>query len=144
MSRSGALDRIDALLDGVSSPDFVYVARGEPLSISATPMVAFWLSSREATAMSCTDVSSLTEFTVRAFFRMQTSQDVRESTELDIWNAMVNIDSALRGDSNLSGNVNDMEIGTSSTGYTEMGGVAYRTLDVPLSVEILGEVTITP
>ena len=144
MRRSGALDRIDALLDGVSSPDFVYVARGEPLSISATPMVAFWLSSREATAISFTDVSSLTEFTIRAYFRMQSSQDVRESTELDIWNAMVNIDSALRGDSDLSGNVNDMEIGTSTTGYTEMGGVAYRTLDVPLSVEILGEVTITP
>ena len=64
--------------------------------------------------------------------------------ELEVWDAIVNIDSALRGDSDLSGNVNDIEIGSASTGYTDIGGVAYRTLDIPLSVQIMGEVTITP
>ena len=42
MSRSGALDRIDALLGTVTDPQFTAVIRGEPLSISGTPVVAFW------------------------------------------------------------------------------------------------------
>ena len=138
------MDRIDALLDGVTDPDFTIVVRGEPLSISATPMVAFWLSSREVSFLTFTNASTTTEMTIRAYFRMQISQDVRESTELDVWDAMVNIDSALRSDSDLNGNISDMEIGPSSTGYMEVGGVAYRTMDLTLTLEILDEVAITP
>jgi len=144
MSRSGALSRIDALLASVSTPTFQYVVQGEPLSINASPVCAFWLSSRAVSVTTLTQVSSLTEFTVRAYWRVQSSQDVRESIELNVWDACVNIASALRGDSNLSGNVSDLEIGTATTGYTEIGGLIFRTLNIPLSVEILGEVTITP
>lgn len=144
MSRSGAMDRIDALLGTVSDPSFGAVLRGEPLSIARTPTVAFWLTSREVSFMTLKDVSSFTQFTVRAYFRMQASQDVRESTELDIWDAVVNIDSALRGDSDLAGNVQDMEIGTATTAYIEIGGIVYRTIEIPLTVEIMSEVTITP
>ena len=75
---------------------------------------------------------------------MQAASSVRETIELDLWNTAVNIDTALRGDSNLSGNVEDMEIGDITTAYTDMGGVAYRTLDVPLTLKIYGDVTITP
>ena len=35
MSRSGAMDRIDALLGTVSDPAFVSVVRGEPLATFA-------------------------------------------------------------------------------------------------------------
>tara|TARA_R100000306_G_C4354541_1_gene131957 strand:+ start:509 stop:925 length:417 start_codon:yes stop_codon:yes gene_type:complete len=138
------MDRIDALLGTVSDPSFGAVLRGEPLSIARTPTVAFWLTSREVSFMTLKDVSSFTQFTVRAYFRMQASQDVRESTELDIWDAVVNIDSALRGDSDLAGNVQDMEIGTATTAYIEIGGIVYRTIEIPLTVEIMSEVTITP
>ena len=138
------MDRIDARLGTVSDPSFVAVLRGEPLSIARTPTVAFWLTSREVYFMTLKDVSSFTQFTVRAYFRMQASQDVRESTELDIWDAVVNIDSALRGDSDLAGNVQDMEIGTATTAYIEIGGIVYRTIEIPLTVEIMSEVTITP
>ena len=138
------MDRIDAVLGTVSDPSFGAVLRGEPLSIARTPTVAFWLTSREVSFMTLKDVSSFTQFTVRAYFRMQASQDVRESTELDIWDAVVNIDSALRGDSDLAGNVQDMEIGTATTAYIEIGGIVYRTIEIPLTVEIMSEVTITP
>ena len=94
--------------------------------------------------MTLKDVTTNTNILIRAFFRMQLSQDVRESQELDIWDAMVNIDSALRGDADLAGNVTDSNVGTWSTGYTEISGVAYRTVDIPFTVEIAGEVTITP
>ena len=144
MSRSGALDRIDALLSTVSSPAFTAVLRGEPLSISGTPTVAFWMTARRVAFLTLSDVSSDTDFLIRAYFRMQAASSVRETIELDLWNTAVNIDTALRGDSNLSGNVEDMEIGDITTAYTDMGGVAYRTLDVPLTLKIYGDVTITP
>ena len=107
-------------------------------------MLAFWLTGREDPSMTLTDVSSTTSFTVRAYLRMQSSQDVRESTELDLWDAMVNIDTALRSDANLAGNVTDSDVGDCSVGYTEIGGVIYRTVDIPFSVQIYGEISITP
>ena len=75
---------------------------------------------------------------------MQVSSSVRENIELDLWDAAVNIDTALRGDATLDNNVNDSSVGAIATGYTDIGGVAYRTLDVPFNVEILGEVPIAP
>tara|TARA_R100000808_G_C2089343_1_gene110318 strand:- start:210 stop:644 length:435 start_codon:yes stop_codon:yes gene_type:complete len=144
MSRSAIMDRIDALLDGVSDPNFTEVMRGEPLGIAGTPCVAFWLTSRDVEFKTLTGVTSNCNFTIRAYFRMQTSKDIRETTELDVWDAMVNIDTALRADSDLSGNAIDTDIGTATTGYTEISGVAFRTVDIPYSVMLGNEVTITP
>ena len=144
MSRSGALDRIDALLGTVTDPAFSAVMRGEPMSISQTPVLAFWLNGRSVDFLTLADESRRVDLTIRAYFRMQVSQDVRESLELNVWDAIVNIDSALRGDSNLSGNVSDISIGGASTGYSSIGGLAYRTIDIPLQLEILGEVAIAP
>ena len=144
MSRSAIMDRIDALLSGVSDPTFTEVMRGEPLSIAGTPCVAFWVTSRDVSFKTLTGVTSNCNFTIRAYFRMQSSKDIRESTELDIWDAIVSIDSALRADSDLSGNAIDTDIGTATTGYTEISGVAFRTVDVPYSVMLGNEVTITP
>ncbi len=144
MSRSGAIDRIDALLGSVTNPTFGAVLRGEPMAIAQTPTVAFWMTGREVDFLTLNDVSSLTEFTIRAYWRLQMSRDIREDIELEVWDATVNIDGALRGDSDLAGNVSDIDIGSASTGYTDIGGVAYRTLDIPLSVQIMSEITITP
>ena len=144
LSRSGVLDRIDALLGTVSNPSFSAVLRGEPISISGTPLVAFWMVRRSVSFLTLADESSETEFMIRGYFRMQAAADVRESLELDIWNTAVNIDSALRGDSDLAGNAQDIEIGDITTGYTDMGGVAYRSVDIPLTVQIYSDVAITP
>ena len=144
MSRSGALDRIDALLATVSDPAFTAVMRGEPMSIPGTPLLAFWLASREDVSMTFRDVTTNTTFNIRAYLRMQASQDVRESIELDLWDAMVNIDTVLRSDADLAGNVTDSDVGGASAGYSEVGGVLYRTVDIPFTIEIAGEITITP
>ena len=114
------------------------------MSISQTPVLAFWINGRSVDFLTLADESSRVDMTIRAYFRMQVSQDVRESVELDLWDAAVNIDTALRGDSDLAGNVTDIEIGDMSTAYTDMGGVAYRTLDVPLTLILMGDVAITP
>ena len=144
MSRSGAIDRIDALLSTVSDPAFVTVVRGEPLALAGTPVLSFWVTSRVNTAITLTNSGSTTIFTIRAFFRMQSSQDVRESLELDVWDAIVNINSALSGDANLAGHCSDSRLGTATTGYIDLGGIAFKSVTIPFEVDILEETTITP
>ena len=144
MSRSGVLDRIDVLLATVSDPAFTAIYRGEPLALGGTPVLAFWMVGRTVDFLTLSDVSTTANFLIRAYFRVQTSADVRENLELDVWDAMVNIDTALRSDSDLDGNCTDTNIGTASAGYVELGGVAYRTVEIPYEVEIYGEVSITP
>ena len=144
MSRSGAIDRIDALLATVSDPAFTAVVRGEPLAIAGSPLLAFWLTSRRETAETLSNVGSTTTFTIRAYFRMQSSQDVRESLELDIWDALYNIGSALRGDADLAGHCSDSSVGDATTGFVSMGGLTFRTVTIPFEVDILEETTITP
>ena len=98
MSRSGALAQIDTLLAAISDPAFVAVYRGEPLAISGTPVLAFWLTGRRDDFETLGDIGSRVSVTVRAYFRMQDSADVRESIEEEVWDAMYQIDSQLRSD----------------------------------------------
>ena len=144
MSRSGALAQIDTLLSAISDPAFVAVYRGEPLAISGSPVLAFWLTGRREAFETLGDVGSVVTATIRAYFRMQDSPDVRESIELAVWDAMVQIDSQLRSDADLGGNVTDSNVGAATIGYTNMGGAVFRTVSVPFEMEIMGEVTITP
>jgi hypothetical protein len=130
LSRSGALAQIDTLLAAISDPAFVAVYRGEPLAISGTPVLALG------------DIGSRVSVTVRAYFRMQDSPDVRESIEEAVWDAMVKIDTQLRSDANLGGNVTDSSVGAATVGYTNMSGGVFRTVTVPYEMELLGEVTI--
>ena len=144
MSRAGAIAQIDTLLSTISSPAFVAVLRGEPLAISGTPILAYWIEGRESKAVTLSNAGSLTTFSIRAYFRVQTSPDVRESVELELWDTMYEIDAALMGDANLSDNVSDSRLGEASAGYVTIGGNTFRTLTVPYQVDILEDVTITP
>ena len=78
MTRAGVIDRIDALLSGVTDPTFTAVLRGEPLAVSGTPLCAFWLTTRTTTQMTLRDTSTLTTFLIRVYLRMQASADIRE------------------------------------------------------------------
>jgi len=144
LSRSGALAQIDTLLAAISDPAFVAVYRGEPLAISGTPVLAFWVTGRTNDFETLGDIGSRTTVMVRAYFRMQDSPDVRESIELAVWDAMVQIDTQLRSDADLGGNVTDSSLGPATVGYTNMSGGVFRTVSVPYEMEIYGEVTITP
>ena len=124
MTRAGAIARIDVLLSSVTDPTFTAVMRGEPLAVSGTPLCAFWLTTRSTTQLTLKATSTLTTFLIRVYFKMQIRADVRESIELDLWDASVNIDTALRSDANLAGHCSDSNVGTSTTGYTDIGGVA--------------------
>ena len=90
------------------------------------------------------DASTTAVFTISCYWRQQLSPDVRESIEDEIWDAAVNIKTALRGDSNLSSNCTDSRPGNAVIDIEVMGGQPFRTLTIPFEVEIYGEETITP
>ena len=144
MSRAGAIAQIDTLLSTITDPAFTTVVRGEPLAISGSPMLAFWITGRTSDFETLTDIGSRTSVLVRAYFRMQDSQDVRESIEEEVWDTMVQGDTKLRSDANLGGNVTDSSVGAATVGYINMSGGVFRAVSIPFEMEILGEVTITP
>ena len=144
MSRSGVLSTIDSLISGVTSPTFTAVYQGEPLSIPTTPVAAFWLEDHSELFTTLGDASTVATFTIRCYWRMVESPDVRETIEAEVWDAIVNIKTALRGDSNLSGNCTDSNPIDAEISYEEIGGIVYRLATIPLEVEIYGESVITP
>ena len=144
MSTSGALSRIDALLSDISDPAFTSVLRGEPLAISGSPLLAYWITGRTDAFETLGDIGSRTSMLIRAYFRMQDSQDVRETLEQEVWDTMIQVDTKLRSDANLAGNVSDSNVGSATVGYITMSGSVFRAVSIPFEVEILGEITITP
>ena len=144
MSRSGALDRIDVLLSTITDPAFTAVIRAEPLALSGTPVLAFWVQARTNGWQTLGDIGSTTTIMVRSYFRLQASADVRESIELELWDAMVEVDSKLRSDANLAGNCTDSTVGNAIVSTMDIGGQLYRTTSTPFDIELYEEVTITP
>jgi len=144
LSRSGAIARIDTLLSTISDPAFTSVLRGEPLAISGSPLLAFWITGRVSDYETLGDIGSRTSIIIRAYFRMQDSQDVRETLEEEVWDTMVQVDTKLKSDADLGGNVTDSSVGASTVGYINMGGSVFRAVSIPFEMQILGEITITP
>jgi len=144
VSRSGALDRIDVLLSTITDPVFTAVIRAEPLALSGTPVLAYWVQGRTNGWQTLGDIGSTTTIMIRAYFRLQASADVRESIELELWDSMVEVDTVLRGDANLDGNCTDSTVGSATVATLDMGGALYRTATIPFDVQLYEEVTITP
>ena len=144
MSRSGALDRIDALLSSITDPAFVAVIRAEPLALSGTPVLAYWVQGRTNGWQTLSDIGSTTTIMVRAYFRLQASADVRESIELELWDTMVQVDTKLRSDADLAGNCTDSTVGNAAVATIDIGGQLYRTATIPFDIQLYEEVTITP
>jgi hypothetical protein len=144
VSRSGALDRIDVLLSTITDPVFTAVIRAEPLALSGTPVLAYWVQGRTNGWQTLGDIGSTTTIMIRAYFRLQASADVRESIELELWDSMVEVDSKLRSDANLDGNCTDSTVGSATVSTIDLGGSFYRTATISFDLQIYGEVTITP
>ena len=144
MSRSGALDRINVLLSTITDPAFTAVIRAEPLALSGTPVLAYWIQARTNGWQTLSDIGSTTTIMIRVYFRLQASADVRESIELALWDAMVEVDSKLRSDANLADNCTDSTVGSATVATMDIGGQLYRTATIPFDIQLYEEVTITP
>ena len=138
------LFRSDVLLSTITDPAFVAVIRAEPLALSGTPVLAYWVQARTNGWQTLSDIGSTTTIMIRAYFRLQASADVRESIELELWDSMVEVDAVLRGDANLDGNCTDSTVGSATVSTIDLGGSFYRTATIPFDLQIYGEVTITP
>ncbi len=143
MTRAGAIAAIDTALSSVTNPTFTAVYIGEPLSIPTTPMAAFWLTSHVEDFTTLGDSSTVAEFTIRCYWRMQTSPNVRETIEDEIWDTIVAVKTALRADSALGTNATDSRPGDATCGYIEIGGLVFRQATIPFTVNIYGESPIT-
>ena len=144
MTRAGALDRIDVLLSTITDPPFTAVVRAAPLALAGTPVLAFWVQSRTPGWQTLTNTDSTTTIMVRAYVRMQPSTDVRESIEAQVWDAMVQIETKLRSDADLAGNVTDSDVGAAQVQYLTIDGAVFRVVTVPFEIQIYEEITITP
>jgi hypothetical protein len=145
MSRSGALSTIETILKANSDPDFDIVLRHEPLSIASGDRVAcFFFSGESEKSMTLGNVMVTQDFMVRCYFRVQSSIQGRNATELELWNACRSVQTGLRADSQLSGNCSDMTIGDAEIGWTDIGGNTFRTLSLPLGLVELEAEAIAP
>ena len=143
MTRAGALDRIDVLLSAITDPPFTAVVRTEPMAISGTPGLAFWLQSRSNDWRTLTNIGSTTTVMIRAYFRLQNAIDVRETVEADLWDAVVQIETQLRSDANLADNVTDSNLGSATFATQQIGDGLFRTVSVPFDIQIYEETTIS-
>ena len=144
MTRAGALDRMDVLLSTITDPPFTAVVRAEPLALAGTPVLAFWVQSRTPGWQTLGNIGSTPTIMGRAYFRMQAAADVRESIELQVWDAMVQIETKLRSDADLAGNVTDSSVGPAQVQYLTIDGAVFRCVTVPFEIQIYEEITITP
>ena len=138
------MDRIDVLLSSITDPAFTAVIRAEPLALSGTPVLAYWVQSRTDGWQTLSNIGSTTRIMIRSYFRLQASVDVRESIELDLWDAMVEVDTKLRSDANLDGNCTDSTVGAATVATVDMGGGLYRTATTPFDIQLMGEINISP
>lgn len=144
MSRAGVISAIESALGSVTNPTLTAIYIGEPLSIPTTPIAAFWLTSHRENFQTLGDASTVAEFTIRVYWRMQQSPNVRETIEAEMWDAVVAIKTALRADSALGGNATDSRPSDASFAYAEIGGNVYRIATIPFSVDIYAESLIEP
>jgi len=144
VTRAGAIAAIKTALGTVTTPTFVATYIGEPLSVPMSPMVAFWLTAQREDFTTLGDSSTIAEFTIRCYWRMQASPNIREDIDDELWDAIVGIKTALRADSALGGNATDSRPGDATTGYIEIGGLVFRQVSIPFSVNIYSESPITP
>ena len=135
------MTQIETILKANDDPDFDIVYKHEPLSIPSGDRVAeFFFTGESQKAMTLGNVMLTQDFTIRVYFRIQAAPQARNTAELELWNACRSVQTGLSADRQLGGNTTDMVIGDADVGYSDIGGVTFRTLSIPLGlVELEGE-----
>tara|TARA_R100001163_G_scaffold62506_1_gene53339 strand:+ start:192 stop:629 length:438 start_codon:yes stop_codon:yes gene_type:complete len=145
MSRSGAITTIKTIMDSVSSPTFQVVLIGEPLSIpSGDRVITAYFNGETAKTKTLGNVMVTQNWTVRAYFRVAPSQKAREALELELWDAVRSIQTGFRADSQLGGNVTDLDISLATVGWIDLGGNTFRSISFDLQLIELEAESISP
>ena len=145
MSRSGAISTIKTIMGAVSSPTFQVVLIGEPLSIpTGDRVISAYFNGESAKTKTLGNVMVTQNWTVRAYFRVAPSQKAREALELELWNAVRSIQPGFRADSQLGGNVTDLDISLATVGWIDLGGNTFRSISFDLQLIELEAESISP
>ena len=145
MSRSGAITTIKTIMNAVSSPTFQVVLIGEPLSLpTGDRVIAAYFNGETAKTKTLGNVMVTQSWTVRAYFRVAPSQKAREALELELWNAVRSIQTSFRADSQLGGNVTDLDISLATVGWIDLGGNTFRSISFDLQLIELEAESISP
>ena len=145
MTRSGALDRIDALLVAASvSPSFVAVSRGDPLSVPALPWASYYLQSQREIEefRTLSDASTMSTITINTWHPAALDPQVNSDVVTDVWECIAAIRTSIMGDSDLNGNVTDLFMNTSQVSNFELNGSWFVRTETMLELEILGDTAI--
>ena len=145
MSRSGAMTQIETILKANSDPDFDLVLQHEPLSIPTGDRVAcFYFVGESEKSMTLGNVMVTQEFNIRCFIKVMPSIQARNKSELELWNACRSVQVGLSADRQLGGNTTDLTLGEAEVGWTDVGGVTFRTLSIPMGLVELEAEAIAP
>jgi hypothetical protein len=139
------MTRIETILKANSDPDFDLVLQHEPLSIPTGDRVAcFFFTGESMKGMTLGNVMVTQDFTVRCYFRVQSSLQARNKSELELWNACRSVQTGLSADRQLNGNITDMILGDAGIGWIDVGGSTFRSLSIPLGLIELEAEAIAP
>ena len=132
-------------MGAVSNPTFQVVLIGEPLSIpSGDRVISAYFNGESAKTKTLGNVMVTQNWTVRAYFRVAPSQKAREALELELWDAVRSIQTGFRADSQLGGNVTDLDISLATVGWVDLGGNTFRSISFDLQLIELEAESISP
>jgi hypothetical protein len=132
-------------MGAVSSPTFQVVLIGEPLTIpSGDRVISAYFNGESAKTKTLGNVMVTQNWTVRAYFRVAPSQKAREALELELWDAVRSIQTGFRADSQLGGNVTDLDISLATVGWVDLGGNTFRSISFDLQLIELEAESISP
>lgn len=132
-------------MGAVSSPTFQVVLIGEPLTIpSGDRVISAYFNGESAKTKTLGNVMVTQNWTVRAYFRVAPSQKSREALELELWDAVRSIQTGFRADSQLGGNVTDLDISLATVGWVDLGGNTFRSISFDLQLIELEAESISP
>lgn len=144
MSWDGAATAITTALSGITNPVFQAVVNARPLAVPHDAYLCWWYEGDEEQQTTLTNSMIAERCKVAALWRIQESLQLRQAQEREIQTAVRAIKAALRGDSALGGNAQDLHVGNAVVSVEDIGGNRYLAAIVPFEVLNLEAETIVP
>jgi hypothetical protein len=122
------------------------VGRGEPATPPG-PCIRFWYvgdgDPTRFAARTLKDVTVGERVMIRLYLPVSNRDSAPAQTvESDLQAFVVALKTALWGDSQLGGNCADLDVGAAETGWLLLDGGAWRTVSVPLTLDLVGVYTL--
>jgi hypothetical protein len=115
-------------------PTFEKIYVGEPVGLPPTTdrAIAIWYVGEETKSKTLGNVMVTEIWRLMCYWRPRVEEADRESLELEVWDVVRDVQEAFRSDSQLDGNVSDMEISLPEVGWLDVGEARYRTASFDL------------